>query len=441
MKYLQKMLKIEREREREREVKSKFLISKQKIKKWFTLIELLIVITILGSLSVSWYQWYSYYMKNNRDTVRKSQINNIWLSMITYSNENNNLPNPSEKDNTKNKINITKTNNQNLVILPWTTDKAIWYEGVLWEHTGKELWNIKNIPKDPKTKKEYTYYIDEKWLFYYIEALMEKTLSDDIVATKNNMINKEVDIEWKKEKRTFYYTTNFDENILENIYNNWDNIETKNECNNWYHMDWNVCIIHTETINITGWEIIRRYNPETNSYVQEIICNENYELNSTNNTCTEKIKISEDWTLTEPVLELLGKRVFIPKDNINKQWAIDNNYDEPIWNPENKKYIYPSWRTKTDYPAFEYCEDRWMRLPTKWELLLTINYRNINNKGAISIIDWIMPDRYWSSNHIEIYKIWAWNTNFSSSYFNWYHNIITAFNNKMSSYWVFCIYD
>jgi hypothetical protein len=54
--------------------------------------------------------------------------------------------------------------------------------------------------------------------------------------------------------------------------------------------------------------------------------------------------------------------------NGNKQWSTSTTYDEPTWNLTNNNYTYPVGRVKSDYPAFEYCDDLVLGGNSNWKL-------------------------------------------------------------------------
>ncbi len=60
---------------------------------------------------------------------------------------------------------------------------------------------------------------------------------------------------------------------------------------------------------------------------------------------------------------------------VQLSWSNKCYYEKPIWNNINKEYDYEKGRSKSDYPAFKYCEDLilwWYfdwKLPNKEELL------------------------------------------------------------------------
>ena len=124
--------------------------------KGFTLVELIVVITILAILSTIGFVSYSWYLAGSRDTNRISQIKAIseWLSLYST---NHSLPSP---DSTS--INI----------MSWTTDVIAtqWYawKNVLETITYSTEW------VDPKDNTYYTYYLTASKKYFQLMAFLEE---------------------------------------------------------------------------------------------------------------------------------------------------------------------------------------------------------------------------------------------------------------------------
>lgn len=375
----------------------------------------MIVIVIIAILSLGTTWAYSSYMERARDTNRKIAIKNLDLPLRVYLDENAELPS-----------NNNTTCSENIQWLPSNIKNGIWCKWEFDENIKNKMWSlVKNNIKDPKNGENYEYYTDSKKLFYIVKANLE-------IAQKNPKENTATYTDNNGKERSFYYATNFDEGGYDSIYNSinnnsnswgWNNWNSSNNtqitntitCSNNEHLKNGVCEPNIKTRNIwnwdTAWIITETYNANTDDYIISGVCNNsNYKFDSSSESCI-------DWILTEPITELLGKRVFIPNNWVSKQWATDNTYGQPIWNEANKRYDYPSGRTKSDYPAFEYCQDRWMRLPTRWELLLIQTYETINDLWAYSVVNGINPNKtYLSSTENNEY-----NENYLNvTYWRWY---------------------
>ncbi len=113
-----------------------------KDKVWFTFIEIIITITIIGVLSsivsLSLSEWFS---KSN-DTKRIWDLNIISSSLENYKFENWYYPEPEDF----------------LKVEYWTSD--IWHQGYVGKTVSDKI-ELKNYPKDPSTKEWYTYLVNQ----------------------------------------------------------------------------------------------------------------------------------------------------------------------------------------------------------------------------------------------------------------------------------------
>jgi len=130
------------------------------MKKWFTLIELVIVmsvISILWLLSFIWFQWFN---KEARNAVRISDVNNITKSLELFSINSGFFPDPS------NSVEIT--------YLSW----SIWSQWTVWESVITNLSkNLNKVPLDPLNKQEYVYSLLNNKTEYQIKINYEESLS------------------------------------------------------------------------------------------------------------------------------------------------------------------------------------------------------------------------------------------------------------------------
>lgn len=123
-------------------------------KKWFTLVELIVVITILSVLATIWFISFAWYQTSARDSVRLSDIHNIetwlWIQKIKAGK----YPIPDEK------VNIN---------LWWTTLNYQWYAwaSVLWL-----IW-LNGEGKDPLLWEYYTYSTNVNRVKYQILSYFE----------------------------------------------------------------------------------------------------------------------------------------------------------------------------------------------------------------------------------------------------------------------------
>lgn len=121
-----------------------FLISfiahmKKLSKKGFTLVELVVVVTILTILASIWYISYSSNIIDARDTQRQSDMDGLKIDLKSHKQKEGAYPLP---------INPFTLTNTGIVAYQWVISDTI-VSNVL-----------KNIPRDPKTKNWYTYWVN-----------------------------------------------------------------------------------------------------------------------------------------------------------------------------------------------------------------------------------------------------------------------------------------
>ena len=122
-------------------------------KDWFTLVELIIVMTILTIISTVWFISYNWYVVSARDANRVSQISGIYKSLETYRIKSY-LPLP--EDNV-------------LVYASWT---IIWYQWYAWENVLNKIW-YNDWGRDPLDNTYFTYYLTKDLRKAQIMAFME----------------------------------------------------------------------------------------------------------------------------------------------------------------------------------------------------------------------------------------------------------------------------
>lgn len=102
-------------------------------KKWFTLVELVVVMSILVILSSISFITYSRYLSQARDSQRIADLAQLWSALELYTKQVWELPNP------------WNGNDKDWVFQIWKLD----------ENT--TINTVNNIPKDPKIKQAYVY--------------------------------------------------------------------------------------------------------------------------------------------------------------------------------------------------------------------------------------------------------------------------------------------
>ncbi len=137
-------------------------------KQAFTLVELIVVITILAILWTIAFislQWYS---SSARDSKRISDVQNIKKSLELFSLNTWKYPQPDNYS----------------TISYWTQDLR--YQWIVWDQIATNLSrNLNEKPLDPLTETEYTYSTTYSQTEYEILSIYES----DLVSQNNNLLN------------------------------------------------------------------------------------------------------------------------------------------------------------------------------------------------------------------------------------------------------------
>ena len=125
----------------------------------FTLVELIIAVTILAILATIAFLNLSGYTGDTRDSVRYTDLRNIQKTMDLNLAEWRDLPIP---DN-------VKSGTVEISEIPWEK----WQEWLFWEESIKSFSELNSVPLDPSKKTKYRYLVSEDRKFYYLEAELE----------------------------------------------------------------------------------------------------------------------------------------------------------------------------------------------------------------------------------------------------------------------------
>jgi len=127
--------------------------------KAFTLVELIVVVTILAILWTIAFislQWYS---RSSRDSVRISDVGNIKTSLELFVLESGRYPLPDNYEE-----------------ISYSGD-TLWYQWNFWENTISQLWGkLNKVPLDPLTEKKYIYSVANNKNEFEILILLEDSL-------------------------------------------------------------------------------------------------------------------------------------------------------------------------------------------------------------------------------------------------------------------------
>jgi len=131
-------------------------------KKAFTLVELLVVMTVLSILATISFIYFFNSFAETRDSSRLSDLNNMVTNLELYYTQESKLPIPDTPVE---------------IEYQWS---VAWTQWLFWSGVVNKIKNFwLNIPKDPKFEIEYAYSVTNNEKEYQIWALFEKLKSDD----------------------------------------------------------------------------------------------------------------------------------------------------------------------------------------------------------------------------------------------------------------------
>ena len=133
-------------------------------KKGVTLIELIVAITIMVTLSTMWFLAVSWWTSSARDAVRIDDVNNITTAIDLYHIDRSKYPEPT------NPVDVTHS---------WAT---VWTQGGFWKdtirQTGRIFWQI----QDPWYDIDYTYSVTNSRTEYQLSYVLEDPL-DNLISS------------------------------------------------------------------------------------------------------------------------------------------------------------------------------------------------------------------------------------------------------------------
>lgn len=331
--------------------------------KGFTFIELIISISIIAILSILWFIAYSSYLSHSRDSIRKSELSDIYSLINAYWLKAP-LPIPD------NKIDIYSS---------WI---IIWYQWYAWNNIIKKI-EYTGLGKDPLDNTYYTYYLSKDlrnaWMLWFAENpitwsfwLVNKVYATDysdrypiliwkklwIILDENDVPiqeKQELQSSWKLELSsiTLNYSALFDNKIRIS--------------NNWYSMDvlywtaltwiiWNTCKQYIEEYN---WELLRSwyYLINSSTWITEYNCD----------------MINEIWT-------------WVDKRIATCSWTLITNSYPTNWNTFIQSFDWTNWTP--DSISWSYA---WAQC---WFSCIDNYSWDSPTNSCIQIIDWLC----WFSN-------------------------------------------
>ena len=376
-------------------------------KTWFTLVELIVVITILAILWTIAFislQWYS---KQARDSKRISDISNIKTSLELFALQTWKYPSPD---------------NSEIITYSWET---VWTQWTVWDIVSTNLSrNLQKKPLDPLFDLEYVYSVTNSLREYELLSIYEWDISSNNLLSNTYAVNQyNPKIDWNYNQifvKTQKYivpipslitslTWSFDlkdniDNIKSQIITNWNNFPNL-WISNTTHTTWELTGLKLSAT----WTITKdSTTAQKESVITTII--ETYE----NSILASEPIYAIILNTSDP--ETLAEQLVLNKPSASSWW--DDTPSAPtelitqteceddawwIWvDTSNDVYI---WTTQGDW----FCIS-----PRFWDW--QTNWTDLN--------DWA----WWIS--------WNWWWNYSSDYYNWWNasNIDDA-SNSNPEYW------
>ena len=130
---------------------------------WFTLVELIVSITILSILWTIAFLSFQAYPAKSRNSTRLTDVKNMGVSLELFKIKTAKYSTPSDSFEVK--------------YNPWTGDETVWTQGSFWESVLTNVSNLSNLPVDPLTGNTYVYSIINTWTEYQLWAIKEGAVS------------------------------------------------------------------------------------------------------------------------------------------------------------------------------------------------------------------------------------------------------------------------
>ena len=315
--------------------------------KAFTLVELIVVITVLAILWTIWFISLQWYTKDSRNTVRLADVKTIKKTLSLHITTNNNYPEPD------NPVDVSYS---------WAT---LWKQWTFWAWVRAKLKTISDIPLDPLFDNEYDYSVINKWNKFQLWTIMEwwwifwgnNSLVKQSLAISNSEVSSY--ISWDYDYKDIHistwstcYNIATPSIIINSIWTNWE-LSLFSSYKFVYNKSKNMPVSYSWSIELTqtwsNFEIIEVYNKcsvdnmsDLEKYVdnlllayQQLDWEDEFEdiiYNSDNNRfkLNSAFKLRDDWlTIAQEVLTDLD---LITPDNLFSDsftWTFNNS---SLWN-------------------------------------------------------------------------------------------------------------
>lgn len=288
--------------------------------KAFTLVELIVVITILAILATLWFISFQWYVVSSRDTVRVSDIKSIEKSLWLYALKESTFLEPVES--------VTFTSSWVSMSQQWILDEeTLWKLGV--------FWNL----NDPLTEEFYRYAINPQKNKYQILGLFEQN---------NVSVFSQSYASTDKYPRLFWDEVGFifeSDNPFVTPENNIDIFDESNQLD---------IMVNNDSISydVTWSGIIKKLSPVLNHMRS---CKTLYDLWNVRSTGLYKI-VSQDGNIQEEFCEMEVKSggwsllAAAPADSVDF-W---NRYDDGIWKNPSYDFSVIDWYHDQEYLSKSY---------------------------------------------------------------------------------------
>ncbi len=373
----------------------------------FTLVELIVVITILAILWTIGFislQWFS---RDARDSLRVTDFKSIekWLEILLTKWES--LPEP--EDYVEIKAN-------------WTTISYQWYA---WE---KVLWKVKVFWwwKDPLDDTYYTYLTDTWFRNYQLLWFLENW---DQISLNKNLLNKTHAIDYSNRYPILKWKPLWvivDSITKQPIQVTWTGIDLVTETN-----EYKVYLSKNEAVTWTWWSLKSLQLNASCKRIKEINLNSKNWVYSINPTWISEFEVYCDmaidgggWTYVTMLADTTTRNYFKTantdkitslSENISTKWQISN-----LWLDDNNRDIFI--QCFTNHPNFKTYE-----IP-----LIIYNYKklDINNLEK--------QDKAWTIFSTENLKAkWNWNKFYLNNIYRTSSSNETMYLENMDGKWVF----
>ena len=399
----------------------------------FTLVELIVVITILAILWTIAFislQWYS---KDARDSIRISDISSIKTSLELFHLNSGKYPLPDDKQ----------------IVDYWT--ETLWYQWNFWTTVISSLSrSISEVPTDPLTEKKYIFSVANNKNEFEILSLLE---GDNLTLNNINQTNAASLVVTPKidgtYNRVFIKTASYivpvpsiintevwaatmtldSSNISSQVINGWDNIpEQWNVISNTWSLTWLVLSVYTWSINIDTSNAEKEIVIEKikDAYTGSILAGDdiyNYILSSSweleivtalnrvvlNDLTTKISLISNSCDDTTKPADDLNKTYIVNPTSVNQAYVLDSN---ECWYTCTSPY---TW-LNCDINPYSSC--LWANNPTAFAA--TSTYGSCDTADII-ICSWVA--NWYTLSACNVWTNIAWTTSLSYwELFQWWNN-------------------